>query len=242
LKKNTKAIKRYTKTLFSMVEISEVEKVISDISKFYQTANTVNNVKSVLVNPLFTEEDRVKLLDILAATLKLSSISVKFLKKVIELGAYTELPNAINTLTKLYFDAKNMSKAVITTSVKMSEQLKKLLTDTLSDKFKRKFELECLVDTGIVGGVVVKIDSNLYDLSTRGQLRLIKESLLSGRVSTSNIAPKVAAKDEPPREKPHKDEPPKVYKENVMGVTNYLSDKLAKDDSSEDWQVDFKKI
>ncbi|MBF0541580.1 MAG: ATP synthase F1 subunit delta [Nitrospirae bacterium] len=178
MKKSSKAIKRYTKTLFSMVEINEVEKVINDISQFYESATKVNNVKSVLVNPSFNDEDRNKLLEILADKFKFAKMSIKFLNEIIKLSAYTELPYAINILSKLYFDAKKMSKAVVTTSAQLSEQLKKSLKDTLSDKFKRTFELDCKTDPSIVGGIVVKIDSNLYDLSTRGQLRLMKEKLL----------------------------------------------------------------
>lgn len=178
MKKNSKAIKRYTKTLFSMVEINEVVKVINDISRFYEAATKVNNVRSVLVNPLFNEQDRKKLLEILGDKFKFSKESSKFLNEIIKLKAYTELPYAINTLTKLYFDAKNMSKAVVTTSTQLSEQLKVTLKDMLSDKFKRTFELDCKTDPAIVGGIVVKIDSNLYDLSTLGQLRLMKEKLL----------------------------------------------------------------
>lgn len=234
-----------------MVEINEVEKIINDLSNFYEAANKVNNIKAVLVNPLFGEDDHKKLIEILANTLKLSKISVKFLTKVIELRAYTELPSAINILTKLYFDAKKMSRAVITTGVELTEQLKESLKNSLSDKFKKKFELDCKIDGEIVGGIMIKIDSNLYDLSTRGQLRLLKEKLLSGDFTlknkqvtamTSESALKVSTlKTEASAAKvPDKGEPPKPL--NISEVTNYLSDKLSSEESSEDWRIDFKKI
>jgi F0F1-type ATP synthase delta subunit len=44
----------------------------------------------------------------------------------------------------------------------------------------RDVDLETVLDPSLLGGVLVKVGSTMYDSSIKGQLRLLKDELIKG--------------------------------------------------------------
>jgi F0F1-type ATP synthase delta subunit len=55
---------------------------------------------------------------------------------------------------------------------RLKESLKKLVD--------REIELEYVTDPSLLGGMLVKVGSTMYDGSVIGQLRLLKDELIKG--------------------------------------------------------------
>ena len=57
----------------------------------------------------------------------------------------------------------------------ISELLKKQITD-----FEKKVDVEYTVDPSLLGGMLIKVGSTMFDGSLKGQIRLLRDELIKG--------------------------------------------------------------
>jgi F-type H+-transporting ATPase subunit delta len=82
--------------------------------------------------------------------------------------------------TKKY---RGITESVLTTAVKVDDEVKKQITTLISDIFKTTVELKETVDPEIIGGFILQIDDNYIDASIKNKLRKIKKELIGSVVS-----------------------------------------------------------
>jgi F-type H+-transporting ATPase subunit delta len=75
-------------------------------------------------------------------------------------------------------DHQRVIRGNVTTAVALNEQKLRLLEQGLSRATGRKVILESTVDPSIIGGVVTRLGSTVYDGSVTTQLNRLKESLI----------------------------------------------------------------
>ena len=73
---------------------------------------------------------------------------------------------------------KGITESVLTTAVKVDPEIRKQITDLISEVFKTRVELEEVIDKEIIGGFILKVEDNYIDASIRNKLRKIKKELL----------------------------------------------------------------
>ncbi|MBO0723247.1 MAG: F0F1 ATP synthase subunit delta, partial [Blastocatellia bacterium] len=79
-------------------------------------------------------------------------------------------------------DARNnIISAEVTTARELGEQEKVLLRDRLKGATGKDVRLRFRTDPDIIGGVVTRIDSLIYDGSIKNQLAQMKRALVGGR-------------------------------------------------------------
>lgn len=69
-----------------------------------------------------------------------------------------------------------MSKVTITTAVKLSPAQLKKIVSAIESKYGAS-EVEAVVDTSILGGVIVTIGSRQFDNSYRNRVRTLKQQV-----------------------------------------------------------------
>ena len=79
---------------------------------------------------------------------------------------------------------KGITESVLTTAVKIDDNLKKQITDLISGIFKTTVELKETIDPEIIGGFILQIDDNYINASIKNKLRKIKKGLI-GSVTTT---------------------------------------------------------
>ena len=73
----------------------------------------------------------------------------------------------------------NIVSAEVTTAREISEQEKTMLRDKLRAATGKDVRLQFRTDTNIIGGVVTRIGSLVYDGSIKNQLAQMKQRLMS---------------------------------------------------------------
>ena len=72
----------------------------------------------------------------------------------------------------------NIVRAEVTSAVPLSPEKTKALAESLSTVTGKKVELSASVDAGLLGGVVAKIGSTVYDGSVKTQLEQLRKELV----------------------------------------------------------------
>ncbi len=180
MKKVNRNLKRYAKSLFNSISIDSCEETIKKLTLFNEIIEKNKEIKSVLVNPLFTKKDKRISIDLIAHHLGLSEVFKKFINNLVEYNFITGLPEIINVLNDLYLDASEKSTVIVMATSKPDTKIEDKLKNTLKKALNREIELRYMIDTTLIGGLIVKVGSSMFDFSLRGQISMLKDELLRG--------------------------------------------------------------
>ncbi len=178
--KRLKEAKRYAKALLDTVGVEKAPQALTGLSVVNDMMLKSKEFKSLLVNPQFMPEERVKIIKQIAGKLKLSDHVVKFILHLAELMLIIHLSEIIRIATSLYLEKKKRAKAVIKTPLAISKNYEDKLRASLKRLTDRDVDIEYVMDPSLLGGVQIKVGSTVYDTSIKGQLGLLKNELMKG--------------------------------------------------------------
>ncbi len=178
MKKNIKGAKRYAIALLRNAGIENAPQAIAEVNVINELMAKSKDFKNLLINPQFTLEEREKVIKQIADKLKLSENTIKFIAHLSELRVILFLPDLIRIATYLYFEKKQKAKAIVMTPIEISKDYDNNLKSSLKKVTDRDVEIEYVMDTSLLGGILIKIGSTMYDTSIKGQLRLLKNELI----------------------------------------------------------------
>jgi F-type H+-transporting ATPase subunit delta len=111
---------------------------------------------------------------------KLSPMVGKLLLLLAERDRLVLLPDLLAAFRDRLLDHLKIVRAEVTTAVPLAEDRADAVKRTLAHVTGREVVLETRVDPAIVGGVVARVGSTVYDASITTQLAKMKERLVSG--------------------------------------------------------------
>ncbi|PIP71230.1 MAG: hypothetical protein COW90_01095 [Nitrospirae bacterium CG22_combo_CG10-13_8_21_14_all_44_11] len=80
----------------------------------------------------------------------------------------------------MYLEKKRRAKAVVLTSIEISKDYEERLKRSLNKLTDRDVDIEFVMEPALLGGIIVKVGSTMYDTSIKGQLRLLRDELIKG--------------------------------------------------------------
>jgi F-type H+-transporting ATPase subunit delta len=167
---------RYSRALFqSALEKKILDKVNQDmisISEICKLAET----KEFLHNPVIVPSKKVEIFHKMFAG-KIEPITLDLLDLVVKNGRESYLPAIARVFIHETMRYKGITKTVLTSAIELDGKVKKQITAMISGIFKTKVELEEVIDPGIIGGFILRIDDNYIDASVRNKLNKIKKEL-----------------------------------------------------------------
>ncbi len=178
--KPVKQAKKFANTFINVIGIDDAPAALAELSTVDALMAGSREFRSLLVSPVFSDEERTKTLDQVAAKLKLSEKVTKFLGHITSEGAVSALSQIIKAATAIYLEKKRRAKAIVMTPVEVSGEYEVRLKTALKKLIDRDVDVEYVQDPSLLGGVLVKVGSTMYDSSIRGQLRLLKDELIKG--------------------------------------------------------------
>jgi F-type H+-transporting ATPase subunit delta len=104
-------------------------------------------------------------------------ITLSLIDLLVKNGRESYLPSIARVFIHETLKYKGITKSVLTTALKVDEKVKKQIVDLVSGVFKTKVELEEVVDSGIIGGFILRVDDNYIDASVRNKLNRVKKEL-----------------------------------------------------------------
>lgn len=113
----------------------------------------------------------------LADMLGLSQISRNFLYILIDKRRAAALPVILDSFESLLDERLGFSRAEITSAAELTEAQRASLTARLTQLTGRQVRLKFSIDPQLIGGVVARVGSTVYDGSVKGQLEALSKRL-----------------------------------------------------------------
>ena len=130
----------------------------------------------LLAEPSIKKAERIGLIDAAFGS-SCEKYLVSFLKLLCERDLLSEYEGCCDIFTKRYNEDHNISEAVVTSAVALSDSQLKALTAKLESMSGKKITLTTKIDPKVLAGLKVELDGKQLDGTVSGRLSGIKRKL-----------------------------------------------------------------
>ncbi|MCA1605796.1 MAG: ATP synthase F1 subunit delta [Acidobacteria bacterium] len=132
-----------------------------------------------LTNPTVPYDQKSKVLNELIAKAKVRPTTANFLRVLLRNQRFGDLTQINTKLTEIMDERAGVVSAEVTSARPISEPVKNALEQTLQKITNKRVRLNFATDETLLGGIVTRIGSTIYDGSVRSQLERLKQELAS---------------------------------------------------------------
>lgn len=173
--------RRYSSALADVVVSSgETETVKKELSEWQKLISGNSDLQSVLSNPAIPYVNKEKLLQGLIEKTRPARTTANFLKILLKNGRLTELGEINNRFESELESRNGVVSAEVTTARELPDQERAALHSSLEKLTGKQVKINFSIDKNIIGGVVTRVSSTVYDGSVKTQLENLRERLVNG--------------------------------------------------------------
>lgn len=134
-------------------------------------------LRAALTSPAVAKEQRLALLDRLRSLLGLSELTRNFLAVLLDHRRLELLPQVLGAFDTEVYARLGVVLVEVTTALELNAKQKKLLEERLAALTGAQVEMRFQQNPEVLGGVVARLGSTIYDGSLRAQLRRLQQQL-----------------------------------------------------------------
>jgi F-type H+-transporting ATPase subunit delta len=179
---NRTAAIRYARALLEVAvrEAANPEQIQDELSQFADLFTQHPTLAKVLLNPAVPVPRKRAAVTELTLRANVSPILSKLLTLLAERDRLVLLPDLLASYRERLLDHQNVVRAEITTATPLTPEKSQAIQNGLAALTGRTVTLATKVDSTIIGGVVARIGSTIYDGSVTRQLEKMKARLVEG--------------------------------------------------------------
>ena len=170
---------RYAKALLDVaIQESDPTRIEQDLASVTDAMAQSAELRRALTSPGIPQDVRVNIVNALTAKIGVQPPVAKILKMLADRARLDLVP----TMHQVYRDRllahQNIVRATVTSAAPLSSEKLHKLETSLQQLTGKSVQIETHVDPSIIGGVVTRIGSTVYDGSIRTQLHKMKQQLI----------------------------------------------------------------
>ncbi len=171
---------RYAKALFQVAveEKNDLAQVDRDLQALVTMIGDSPELAQAAGRSGVTEAARKSLMEAVADKMALGAPVKKLLVLLAESRKLNLVPDLSIAYQERLLAHQNIVRAEVTSAVALSPDKTKALAESLGQATGKQVELSVSVDPELLGGVVAKIGSTVYDGSVRTQLTRMRQQLV----------------------------------------------------------------
>ncbi len=167
----------YADALFEIsIEENIMDEMLSQSQQLMEIFAQNKDFLKLLNAPTVTKEEKITLTDNIFSG-KINAHLLNFIKVMIQRKDTAEMTASFADFEKLYNRHNNIEKAVATTAIPLSDELKIKLVDKLQAITGKKIVLTNKVDPSCLGGVILQFSDMQFNDSIAGKLEVLKNQL-----------------------------------------------------------------
>ena len=171
--------RRYAAALADVVlKTGETEIIRSELISWEQMLTANADLSNVFQNPAIAHLSKEKVLDNLIEKAKPTRTTANFLRVLLRNNRLTELRQINERFESVLAERSGEVSAEVTSARPLGDFEKTELQTNLAKITGKKVKLNYQTDEKIIGGVVVRIGSTVYDGSVKTQLENLKQQMI----------------------------------------------------------------
>jgi F-type H+-transporting ATPase subunit delta len=173
--------RRYASALADVVEKNgDVETVKAELRSWVEMMESSRELREAFGSPVIAHLSKEAVLEKLITKASPSKTTANFLRVLLKNGRITRLAAFSEKFEAVLEERAGIITAKITSARELGDGEKSGLQSSIEKMTGRKVKLEFDTDENLIGGVVTRIGSTVYDGSVRTQLENLKQQLVNG--------------------------------------------------------------
>ncbi len=165
---------RYATALFGLArDESQIDAVSRSLDSIEAALADSSDFANLVSSPLVSRSDAAKAIAALIPTLALDPITGKFIGVLAQNGRLAELKNVIRMVRMLALGHRGETTAEVTSAHPLGDQQMAELKSKLRARVGREVGINAAVDPSLLGGIVVRLGSQMIDASIRTKLNTL---------------------------------------------------------------------
>lgn len=173
-----KIARRYAEALAEAADAqSQLLNVASELHQLAVLWESSKDLKTVFESPAVKLDDKSAVLEALVKQAKLAPLVASFLRVLLSRMRIQHLVEIDRAFAAEVDRRQGVVAADVTTAADLSADEREMLTKKLETATGKKVKLNFATDAELIGGVVTRIGSRIYDGSIRSKLDSIKRQM-----------------------------------------------------------------
>ena len=172
----------YARALADVVIDSKLDAAVTDaqLQDFAATLNDSSELREVLASPSFNLEKRIAILDSLNAKMNMGREVRNFIAVLMRNGRLHAFNEVLAEYRREINLRSGIADATVTSARKLDEGERREIEQQAATLAGRQVRATFQEDSTLVGGMILRIGSTVYDGSVRGRLARLKDQLIAG--------------------------------------------------------------
>ena len=151
---------------------------MNNLVKFSSLLSSQTQMRQLFENPTIAAERRKEVFKVIADSLSYESYVRNFINLLIERNRLDLLADIIVAYQKLLDEKLGIVRARVTSAGPLDAAQQRDIAARLEQVTGKHVRVELSVDPALIGGVVARVGSTIYDGSIRQQLQVFKQRLI----------------------------------------------------------------
>jgi F-type H+-transporting ATPase subunit delta len=176
---NKTAAIRYARALFdvAIAERADLARVEQELAGYHTLFENQPTLKKVLLNPAVPVQRKRAAIVQLSERAQTSPIVGRLMAMLAERDRLILLPDLLASYRERMLDHQNVVRAEVTTTAPLAAGQLQTIQSTLASVTGRTVTVHSSIDPAILGGMVARVGSVVYDASITRQLEKMKQRL-----------------------------------------------------------------
>lgn len=170
--------RRYASALADVViERKEEREIQQEIDQWASMLEANPQLKDVFANPTIAYDEKGKVLEELITRSRVRPTTASFLRVLLRNQRLSQLRDVAERFARVLDERGGLVSADVTTAKPISEDLKNTVRETLAAATGRQVRVSFNTDETIIGGMVARIGSTIFDGSVQSRLDRLSDEL-----------------------------------------------------------------
>ena len=170
---------RYAAALFDLAQANkQIDAVKSDLDLLNSLIDESEDLRKFLDSPVITRNEQGKALSVIVEKAKFSTLTSNFIAVVAENRRLFVLPAIIAAFTDILSEYRGEVIAEVVSATELSNKQLTALGSSLKKAIGSKVTISTSVDHELLGGLVVKVGSQMVDSTLRTKLQQLRLAMI----------------------------------------------------------------
>lgn len=166
---------RYANALFELADgQKQLDAVAADLATLRRMLNESPDLRRLVASPVIGRDAQGRAMAALLEASEAGSLVRRFLGVVCQNGRLRDLPDMIGAFLAELARRRGETAADVVSALPLSEAQEAALSETLRRLVGSKVSVNARVDASLLGGLIVKVGSRMFDSSVRTKLQRLR--------------------------------------------------------------------
>jgi len=178
--KGSHVAKRFARAFAGKVPAGQEKELLGELAAVARVIGEAKALRSMFLGPLFSDDEKTAALKSMVRAAGLSAPVGSFLETLLDQNKMFLLDEIVAYAETFLNERMKRTRASVISAVALPGDAIDRLRGVLARWTGKSVALEAAVDPGLLGGLVVRVGSQVFDASIKGQMNQMRQEFIKG--------------------------------------------------------------